>query len=158
MGSIQHFPCSLHEPLYDGLAFGFLDVEFGRWASYIWTWGIIHLFALKHMQVAFLEAFRRFFYVWDWRGKAAYLLTSVFASYAGWQAGFGRSKPLQKLLAQAGPQRNGICWGHLLLLVLLYHPPCYLLECLLILFLCLVLIANLFLKRRRRELKVIMRV
>ena len=60
MGSPAFSPA--HESLYDGPAFFFLDVEFEEMSQLYSNLGIIHLFALSGMQVAFfLDAFRRFF-------------------------------------------------------------------------------------------------
>ena len=101
----QHFPQPMSHYM-TGLLFGFLDVEFEEMSQLYSNLGIIHLFALSGMQVAFfLDAFRRFFLRLGLeQEKVAYLLYPFSLLYAG-MTGFSVSvvrSLLQKLLAQAG--------------------------------------------------------
>ena len=80
----QHFPQPMSHYM-TGLLFGFLDVEFEEMSQLYSNLGIIHLFALSGMQVAFfLEAFRRFFLRLGLeQEKVAYLLYPFSLLYAG---------------------------------------------------------------------------
>ena len=101
----QHFPQPMSHYM-TGLLFGFLDIEFEEMSNLYSSLGIIHLFALSGMQVAFfLDAFRRLFLRLGWeQDKVAYLLYPFSLIYAG-MTGFSVSvvrSLLQKLLAQNG--------------------------------------------------------
>ena len=118
----QHFPQPMSHYM-TGLLFGFLDVEFEEMSQLYSNLGIIHLFALSGMQVAFfLDAFRRFFLRLGLeQEKVAYLLYPFSLLYAG-MTGFSVSvvrSLLQKLLAQAGLKGMENMGVTLLLLVLL---------------------------------------
>ena len=120
----QHFPQPMSHYM-TGLLFGFLDVEFEEMSQLYSNLGIIHLFALSGMQVAFfLDAFRRFFLRLGLeQEKVAILLYPFSLLYAG-MTGFSVSvvrSLVQKLLAQLG-FKGMENMGMTLLLLLLFLP------------------------------------
>lgn len=120
----QHFPQPMSHYM-TGLLFGFLDVEFEEMSQLYSNLGIIHLFALSGMQVAFfLDAFRRFFLRLGLeQEKVATLLYPFSILYAG-MTGFSVSvvrSLIQKLLAQLG-FKGMENMGMTLLLLLLFLP------------------------------------
>ena len=120
----QHFPQPMSHYM-TGLLFGFLDVEFEEMSQLYSNLGIIHLFALSGMQVAFfLDAFRRFFLRLGLeQEKVATLLYPFSLLYAG-MTGFSVSvvrSLIQKLLAQQG-LKGMENMGMTLLLLLLFLP------------------------------------
>ena len=120
----QHFPQPMSHYM-TGLLFGFLDVEFEEMSQLYSNLGIIHLFALSGMQVAFfLDAFRRFFLRLGLKQeKVATLLYPFSILYAG-MTGFSVSvvrSLIQKLLAQLG-FKGMENMGMTLLLLLLFLP------------------------------------
>ena len=120
----QHFPQPMSHYM-TGLLFGFLDVEFEEMSQLYSNLGIIHLFALSGMQVAFfLDAFRRFFLRLGLeQEKVAILLYPFSLLYAG-MTGFSVSvvrSLIQKLLAQQG-LKGMENMGMTLLLLLLFLP------------------------------------
>ena len=120
----QHFPQPMSHYM-TGLLFGFLDVEFEEMSQLYSNLGIIHLFALSGMQVAFfLDTFRRFFLRLGLeQEKVATLLYPFSLLYAG-MTGFSVSvvrSLIQKLLAQQG-LKGMENMGMTLLLLLLFLP------------------------------------
>ena len=118
----QHFPQPMSHYM-TGLLFGFLDVEFEEMSQLYSNLGIIHLFALSGMQVAFfLDAFRRFFLRLGLEQEKVVILLYPFSLLYAGMTGFSVSvvrSLLQKLLAQAGLKGMENMGVTLLLLIVL---------------------------------------
>lgn len=120
----QHFPQPMSHYM-TGLLFGFLDVEFEEMSQLYSNLGIIHLFALSGMQVAFfLDAFRRFFLRLGLEQEKVttllYPFSLLYAGMTGFSVSVVRSL-IQKLLAQQG-LKGMENMGMTLLLLLLFLP------------------------------------
>ena len=120
----QHFPQPMSHYM-TGLLFGFLDVEFEEMSQLYSNLGIIHLFALSGMQVAFfLDAFRRFFLRLGLEQEKVttllYPFSLLYAGMTGFSVSVVRSL-IQKLLAQQG-LKGMENMGMTLLLMLLFLP------------------------------------
>ena len=120
----QHFPQPMSHYM-TGLLFGFLDVEFEEMSQLYSNLGIIHLFALSGMQVAFfLDTFRRFFLRLGLEQEKVttllYPFSLLYAGMTGFSVSVVRSL-IQKLLAQQG-LKGMENMGMTLLLLLLFLP------------------------------------
>lgn len=120
----QHFPQPMSHYM-TGLLFGFLDVEFEEMSQLYSNLGIIHLFALSGMQVAFfLDAFRRFFLRLGLEQEKVttllYPFSLLYAGMTGFSVSVVRSL-IQKLLAQQG-LKGMENMGMTLLFLLLFLP------------------------------------